>query len=558
MEESENRLCRLISQKEGEKRPDQPSFEGRYVTLSHRWGGLHFPKLGRHNLSDYQTDMLLEDMPLTFRHAMIFARSLGIRWIWIDALCILQQDEEDWLYESSQMDKVYRYSYCNISATSAPNSTVGLFRDRDPEKQWFDIVRLKTEGLTMDAPETVRCTISDLTFWPEQIDHGAVNRRSWVLQERLLAARVIHWCEDQIAFECRRLDRAECRPEGLPNLQIKAGQLFDQARLKAMDSMAGRRLYKLRLEASQGILNPSSVAWKMEQINPKLFIYEVWKRIVEIYTRLEITNQSDRLIALSGIARMMAATLEADGTKDQYVAGMWKNHLESQLLWYVNDDKEKSTDKNPLANTRPKTYRAPSFSWASVETTRGVTFPETTDQNILVELQLVRLIYKTEIDMYGILTDAYLVLKGLLRKIVLTDRFSPEGDSATYHEPSGNRFSWQLTANGIPFGESQSIVYLDSPATKPSVFGPAARVYCLPVSQDDRHLNCLILQAMDGDHGVRYKRVGLTQIMTLHEDDVNSMTKQLTEPPGRKETVLGKSYRGSNESFQGESHICII
>ncbi|KIW76494.1 hypothetical protein Z517_11240 [Fonsecaea pedrosoi CBS 271.37] len=635
MPEAETDIVRLVSQKDTEKKDGQPLFEGRYVTLSHRWGHMTIPKLRHMNRADLQTAILLEHLPTTFQHAMQFARELGVRWIWIDALCIIQGDEQDWLHESSQMDKVYAFSHCNISATAAIDGSEGLFNRRDPDRKWFDTVSLRTQDLSGDGQKVVECTISDLSFWDQYVDNAPVNRRSWVFQERLLAPRVLHWCKDQIAFECRELDRAECRPEGLPHLQMKAGQLVDQARLKAMDREVGRRLRELRLASLHSSSRTKGLKWMVEAIEPKLYLYEVWKRMVEVYTKMELSDERDRLIALSGIARMMTRILRLDGSEDQYLAGMWQNYLASQLLWYVNDGEEEGKTAQPLPDTRPRQYRAPTFSWASVETSRGVTFPETTDKGILVEVQVVRLTYRTEDDMFGILTDGYLVLKGVLRRIELTDaeqdqssltsirksmascrpatfpwqwytpstallavtvvsisilltmvtrrtlswqqhkliltllfassllspvHFVTMGFHARKQRPAEpeyprNRFSWRLMQKGQPIGDSQSIVYLDSPASEPSVFGPNAQVFCLPVSQDDRHLNCLLIQATDGDHGIRYKRVGLTKIMNLFDQDVEA----IKEPPTRKkDKALGRYYWGPNTRFRGESHICII
>ncbi|EXJ73751.1 uncharacterized protein A1O5_03513 [Cladophialophora psammophila CBS 110553] len=425
MPEDNMEMVRLVSQKDAEKRDDHPPFEGRYVTLSHRWGQVEIPKLRQYNRSDFQTSMLLKNLPLTFQQAMQFARELGVRWMWIDALCIIQGDEQDWLFESSHMDKVYAFSYCNISATAAMDGSKGLFNQRDPRRKWFDSVSLRTQDLSGDA-RVVECTISDLSFWDEYVDNAPVNRRSWVFQERLLAPRVLHWCKDQIAFECHELDRAECRPEGLPHLQMKAGQLVDQARLKAMDREVGKRLRELRLASLHGSFRSKGLKWMVDG-DEKLYLYEVWKRMVEVYTKMELTDERDRLIALSGIARMMTRILRLDGSEDQYLAGMWQNYLASQLLWYVNDAEGEGKEAQPLENTRPEQYRAPSFSWASVETPRGVTFPETTDKGILVEVQVVRLSYRTEDDMFGILTDGYLVLKGVLRRIELTDTEQDQG-----------------------------------------------------------------------------------------------------------------------------------
>jgi Heterokaryon incompatibility protein (HET) len=404
---------RLVSQKGSERKTSQPEIEGEYVTLSHRWGKRGFIKLTRDTLSDFQNAILLNHLPPTFQNAIKFACELNVRWLWIDALCILQGDDEDWLFESAQMDKFYTQSYCNISATAAMDSSKGLFYGRNESRKWFESVTLRTTDLKEGPRDTVRCTISDLSFWATYVENAPVNRRAWVFQERLLAPRVVHWCKDQIAFECRELDRAECRPEGLPHFQMKGGELIDEARLKGIDKENGKRLREIRLASRH---RASSCG---KEIDSKLFFYEIWKRIVEVYTKMELTQERDRLIALSGIARMMTSTMKAEGIDDKYLAGMWQNYIASQLLWYVNEGEGDA--RQPFENTRTKKYRAPTFSWASVETRRGITFAETTDQGVLVQVQVVRLYYQTEDDMFGLLTDGYLVLKGVLRKIVMTD-----------------------------------------------------------------------------------------------------------------------------------------
>lgn len=405
---------RLVSQQDSERRAGQPEIEGAYVTLSHRWGEGGFAKLTRDTLLAFQNAILLSQLPLTFQHAIKFACELNVRWLWIDALCILQGDSKDWLIESAKMDKVYTHSYCNISATAAMDSSQGLFYNRDKSRRWFEDVTLRTTDLKEDPKDTVRCTISDLSFWATYVENAPANRRAWVFQERLLAPRVIHWCKDQIAFECRELDRAECRPEGIPHFQIKGGKLVNEARLKGIDKEIGKQLREIRLASKH------RASSSVEEVDSKFFFYEIWKRVVEEYTKMELSQEQDRLIALSGIARMMFSTMKAEGINDVYIAGMWQNYIASQLLWYVNEGEGDS--RQPFENTRTAEYRAPTFSWASVETGRGVTFAETTNEGLLVQIQVVRLSYKTEDDTFGLLTDGYLVLKGVLRKIVMTDR----------------------------------------------------------------------------------------------------------------------------------------
>jgi hypothetical protein len=414
----------LISQREGagERRSGRQEIVGRYVTLSHCWGKADFIKLTAKNIEKWQDGMPVVKLPQTFQDAIEFACQLDkVRYIWIDALCIIQGDEKDWLAQSALMHEVYMHSYCNISATAAVDSTKGLFFGRNPSTLWYDEVSVKLEDdIRGNEGRYIRCKIFDLSFWEEIVDQAPVNRRSWVFQERLLAPRVIHWCKDQIAFECRETDRAECLPPGLPHYQRKGSNIIEKPKVKCIDIQTGQQLRELRLEDE----DPSAA---LTVNDPNLYLYEIWKRWVEIYSQMDISYHRDRLIALSGIAAMMTSVLKAHGSEDDYNAGMWRKHMASQLLWHVNDGNGPA--RQPFENTRPRDdkvstkeiYRAPSFSWASVETPRGVSFPETTDEQMLITVTLVRLTHAEGSDDSGLLTDGYVVIRGFLKKIELID-----------------------------------------------------------------------------------------------------------------------------------------
>ena len=414
-----------MSQKKGEQRNGQTLIEGKYVTLSHCWGKASFTKLTKNILSKFQDGISVANLPRTFRDAIEFACKLEVRWLWIDALCIIQGDEKDWLAESARMHEVYAHSYCNISATAAVDSSRGLFNKRDPQTSWVDTVNLKRDGLPGGVTGIAGCTILDLSFWRETVENAPVNRRAWVFQERLLSPRVIHWCQDQIAFECREADKAECRPGGISHYQIKDNKVIEETRLKRFDVNTGRELRRLRLVGK----SESSGLRNMEVINEKFYLYELWKRLVETYSKMDLRYEGDRLIALSGIARMMTSVMEKQGNKDQYIAGLWRDHMASQLMWYVNDGESRFED------IRTKEYRAPTFSWACVETTRGITFPETTENSgLLLKVETIRLTYKEQdnIDTFGPLTDGYLLLRGVLRRIELGDEGEPIDGAANW------------------------------------------------------------------------------------------------------------------------------
>lgn len=372
-----------------------------YVTLSHCWGKQHIARLEKGIMGDLDEqgtpiEFQLDSLPTTFRDAIEFARRLDskVRYIWIDSLCIIQNEDDntDWRRESTLMYEVYRNSYCNISAAAAKDSTVGIHNksERDPQLLWEDEINLNIDGIPgaqarrsdkneigLEAPIR-RCTIRDLSFWDREVDDAPVNKRAWVLQERLLAPRVLHFCRDQIAWECSHLDAAESLPHGVPKMELRpghSGHVIQRQRLKSMvpDDYGPRPLEIDRDQMSDAA-------------------HEHWKWIVERYSRTRLTYGEDKLVALAGIAQMMTNPGRISGL---YVAGMWEKYLASQLLWRVshvdsgsvNDptyedpiekDEVREAGRKPdlqrFSNwsKRPRRYRAPSFSWAAVDAPQGV------------------------------------------------------------------------------------------------------------------------------------------------------------------------------------------
>lgn len=255
----ETRVC-LVHTANNRLRHDQ---EGYYVTLSHRWGSKpeNLAQLRENNIQDLKEAILVKSLPQTFQDAIDFARRLSsdIRYLWIDSLCILQDDMDDWDRESIQMHKVYKNSYCNLSASAAIDGDQGMYVDRAKHNLWENEVNLNIDGLrefrdtnpgllsrmraeserrkiaSIGAESRIRrCTIRDVSFWNRNVENAPVNERAWVLQERLLAPRVLHFCKDQIAWECCELEAAESFPYGIWGLELDLEKrLRQRLRLKA-------------------------------------------------------------------------------------------------------------------------------------------------------------------------------------------------------------------------------------------------------------------------------------------------------------------------------------
>ncbi len=164
-----------------------------YIALSHCWGLKPIFSLRQANLADLSGKIPVEKLPKTFRDAMHIAMRLGIKYLWIDSLCIIQDSTDDWLHEASRMQSVYSYCWLNLAATGFPDGSAGMIARRDKwhVSAWY--------GITGD-------------YWRDDLERAPMNQRAWVLQERLLSPRTLHFGTKQIFWECRQGSGSEYQP----------------------------------------------------------------------------------------------------------------------------------------------------------------------------------------------------------------------------------------------------------------------------------------------------------------------------------------------------------
>jgi len=308
--------------------PDSTSWNSDhyYTTLSHRWGpdSGQVTKLLSANFSELRKKINIQELPETFRDAINITRRLGAPFLWIDSLCIIQDDKEDWTREAANMSMIYANTYLNISATSAEDCHQGCYRSRDPLKvAWFPVPRERS-----DSDEPAWLKIVDPEIWTKNVDNAPLNQRGWVLQERLLSPRVLHFSADQVFWECRENYACESFPKTIPTI-FRHGWVSEDVYIR--DLVPGKL--------------SSWYRDKEEAMKDKL-----WSRVIEAYSKTNLTYPTDKLIALSGIAREAQQLF-----KSPYAAGLWKCHLPYSLLW--------TADQNAYL---PKPYIAPSWSWASI------------------------------------------------------------------------------------------------------------------------------------------------------------------------------------------------
>lgn len=297
-----------------------------YVALSHCWGGNIPNKTIKSTLEESQRGIEISSLPRNFQDAIHITRKLNFRYVWIDAMCIVQDDPADWAREADLMDEVYSYSTVTITGLDSPSSTAGILRRR----------RLASVDLP-DLPYAIQaCTDNPFAALRACVLSG----RAWCLQERFLAPRLLHFGAAQTFWECRGALAAEDdRPLDFQGSTLTVSNL-------------------VQLHRELGHASPPTG--------------DKWYKLVEEYSTRRLTFGTDKLPAMVGMSQMFRARNAGLG---QYVVGLWSGDLGRGLCWgpsllQFNQDRKRPgyVGNDLLAEfTRPEKPRAPSWSWASVD-----------------------------------------------------------------------------------------------------------------------------------------------------------------------------------------------
>lgn len=303
----------------------------RYACLSHRWGQETFIQTRTSNLKTYESEVPWAEMPQTFRDAIDVTWRLGLRYLWIDSLCIIQDDQDDWRHEGSKMASTYSQSYITIAATAAPGPTGGLF-SKTPRNMRAKRICIEPR----DGPRYA-CYVASV---PADLLTGARDlpllNRAWVFQELYLSPRVVHFATNEMLWECKSTVTCECKKP--PHQHHKTNNPFS-------DFSVLRILHR---------------SWHNCPQDPDFKTIDNWHNIVREYTRNELTSQLDIFPALQGIATIIKGKRQT-----RYFAGLWEDSLIRDLLWqYVDDWVPKHPGTAQLRN-KAVAYRAPSWSWAA-------------------------------------------------------------------------------------------------------------------------------------------------------------------------------------------------
>jgi hypothetical protein len=287
----------------------------KYACLSYRWGSNNVTTT-RATYEQHLEGIAFKDLTLAFQDTVHIVRRLGVRYLWIDSLCIVQDDEEDWRAESKTMATVY--SRALFTLARHVDSTTSL--------RSLSQMQIHTVSDPSVSPP-VFARIRPKHIWDAfDIGHSPLLKRGWVYQERLLSPRVIHFTDFEIVWECCEESQCHC-----------ASIKYSQDRSETPKIHHARAI---GLTDHTAIVNEAAIRKR-------------WRNIIEEYSRLDLTKLSDRLPAIQGCAEQVRPYLQ-----DSYSFGLWTKGSGRDLFWIQDDARP---ERRPI-----QLFHVPTWSWASV------------------------------------------------------------------------------------------------------------------------------------------------------------------------------------------------
>ncbi|KAL7756814.1 hypothetical protein ACKLNR_013807 [Fusarium oxysporum f. sp. zingiberi] len=387
---------------------------GKYISLSYCWGKAPQFTTTKATLEERKRQITISDLSQTHQDVIKLARELGVRYLWIDSICICQGDYDDWERESAKMLSIYANSYLTVAASKAKDHSEGLFSEtKSREYKNFEYAsgELKGQALAFNLPLDQESGASTYISLPDE----PLSNRGWALQERVLSCRTLLYTKQQMFFECSNGFRGE------------DGTVLDSRFENVHDMPSGQDETK---ETND----------KEEQDDPKARLYQSWYSLLWLYGPRKLTQASDKLPAISGLASIFAKRIN-----DEYVAGLWRSRLLEGLLW------------QGLNCRRVPELRAPSWSWASMDGIPGIGVRE--DYEEVAKVLDVKIDLKGT-NIYGEVTDGRIKIQAPMERLYLDVKdWDPTKPGYAYdnnppirtaHDETHSRFDFDFGADDAP------------------------------------------------------------------------------------------------------------
>ncbi|KAG4439969.1 hypothetical protein IFR05_004543 [Cadophora sp. M221] len=452
---------------------------GSYAALSHCWGASQIITTTTSTLSQRKSLVAFESLSKTFQDAVHITHNLGLKYLWIDSLCIIQDDLHDWETESKKMAAIYQSSHVTICAAKSEDGNGGCFadatlRETDP---------YSGSDIEVNVRKCPRHIISEAMFTDSSFFHSSSNlhlfTRAWTFQEELLATRVLYYCADEIVFQCKSTLDCQCGRISTHMAEIGAKTAKQQYEAALMDTHDVRKL----------------------QVR--------WYRIIRQYSARNLTKESDRLPALSGLA----GVFQSKDVLGRFLAGLWTHDLPLWLTWVVWGSHP------PLER-----YVAPSWSWASILSGNQICYPLLEEDGGLGSDEIENRLYILGIhcelassDPTGAINSAFLLVKGKVVKTKLVYNYDP----ITPVAGGGGGSLLVLPPFGVSLRDKQVDFTCDSSYRVINLTTEGQHVWCLLLLTAKRREFFLVLVPTANDN--EYVRIGIKHDAEVYDKGDTSL-----------------------------------
>jgi hypothetical protein len=297
----------------------------RYALLSYCWGGDQGTKTTKSNLASHRHGVGINGLSQSIRDAVQVARLLQIKHLWVDALCIVQDDPTDLIQELGKMARIYQNGTLTILAGGTASAQTRFLQPRErPDHRYKLKIRLPCGKVVHILLDHHQEAYSENLCVLDTSD--PVTSRGWIFQEISLSQHLLYFSASQLTF---------FSPRGV---YTDGGMPFHGFRYKSPQ------------------FGPLFLGQTREDKIKRSFDH--WLQIIDTYCKMKITESDDKLPAISAVAQEFGiAFLNTIEGPVSYKAGLWAQHMPLNLLW--------GNDSSGTIEPRPP-YRAPTWSWASV------------------------------------------------------------------------------------------------------------------------------------------------------------------------------------------------
>ncbi|PMD58888.1 HET-domain-containing protein [Hyaloscypha bicolor E] len=434
-----------------------------YAALSYCWGNSLQLRTTKGTLTIFSKEVPSKLIPRTFADAIHIARALRIPYIWIDALCIVQDDEQEWQSEATHMSEIYRGSQLTITATESVDSLQGCFPPEKPGLHSAGLFfRTRPNGLD-DRSSLVRIYRNDIR--DSVVEDSVISTRGWTLQEQLLSPRLVFCMQPDMHWKC------QC------NYQTQSGLSFEP-----------------RMAPDRG-----GLFLDLNHRLDDLWYRSSWRRIIEGYSLREFTFSQDRVPAIAGMTRYFASTLE-----DVPILGLWVRSFARDLAWLRGGGRQQMSNTSGL----------PSWTWLACQGcvlyTIGSKYADYEVQ-VVEHLKLLNWDVQWQGTPYASPVElAQVKVEGPVREIEIRPFTEGSSHKPPYFQVFGEdlkptvktKFPWRCAGQFDTGDASEATIYLCLllfSETKSSESNYTSEIF-------------LILEPVEIHSTVKYKRIGMARI----------------------------------------------